>query len=270
MGGIVISGGRVVDPRAGRTPLQTWRYWMARLPRSDGARRRRTSHRRHRPGGGPRFHRPHAHGESIQRTVCTFDGVTTTLDLEAGVLPVNILVPASSGPGTGIELRRLHQLGLRAHRCHDRLQSEKSSPAGVRPCHARILLIGAGHGADQHEGPVGGGARCAIPVPGPLDANTRIRFSFQVQRRCHSIDFLHTVGWGVHWPCACRSMKPGTARQAGGIDGSFARRRAPSRSRQSCHPLPPRLQQHPRRSRNSAARPPLITMPTPSRHSRML
>jgi hypothetical protein len=113
---------------------------MAGSPLSAPGSGRRTGDRRDRAGGGSRFIDLHAHGQSIPADrMQAFDGVTTTLDLEAGVLPVASWYRRQASSGTGAELRRRRQLGVRAHRRDDRLQRGKLA-GGVRQCHARSPL----------------------------------------------------------------------------------------------------------------------------------
>src|ERR1700719_3901465 len=90
MGGIVISGGRVVDPASGMDAAGDVALLDGKIAAVGtglgGAERIIDA------AGlvvAPGFIDLHAHGQSIPADrMQAFDGVTTTLDLEAGVLPV--------------------------------------------------------------------------------------------------------------------------------------------------------------------------------------
>ena len=90
MGGLVISGGRVVDPASGMDAIGDVAVLDGRIVAVGtglgGAERLIDA------TGlvvAPGFIDLHAHGQSIPADrMQAFDGVTTTLDLEAGVLPV--------------------------------------------------------------------------------------------------------------------------------------------------------------------------------------
>ena len=137
MGGMVISGGRVVDPASGMDAVGDVAVLDGRIAAVGtglgGAERSIDA------TGlvvAPGFIDLHAHGQSIPADrMQAFDGVTTTLDLEAGVLPVASWYRRQAAQGTRAELRRLRQLGVRAHRRHDRLQRGNLA-GGVRPRHA--------------------------------------------------------------------------------------------------------------------------------------
>src|ERR1700760_196014 len=90
MGGLVISGGRVVDPASGTDAIADVALLNGKIAAVGTA-----------LGGAeriidatglvvaPGFIDLHAHGQSIPADrMQAFDGVTTTLDLEAGVMPV--------------------------------------------------------------------------------------------------------------------------------------------------------------------------------------
>ena len=90
MGGLVISGGRVVDPASGMDAVGDVAVVDGRIAAVGTG-----------LGGAervidatglvvaPGFIDLHAHGQSVPADrMQAFDGVTTTLDLEAGVLPV--------------------------------------------------------------------------------------------------------------------------------------------------------------------------------------
>jgi hypothetical protein len=90
MGGLVISGGRVVDPASGMDAIGDVAVLDGQISAVGTG-----------PGSAervidatglvvaPGFIDLHAHGQSIPADrMQAFDGVTTTLDLEAGVLPV--------------------------------------------------------------------------------------------------------------------------------------------------------------------------------------
>ena len=118
MGGMVISGGRVVDPASGMDAAGDVALLdgkVAAVGTALGGAERVIDAR-----GlvvAPGFIDLHAHGQSIPADrMQAFDGVTTTLDLEAGVMPVASWVPAAGGARARAELRRVHQLGVRAHR----------------------------------------------------------------------------------------------------------------------------------------------------------
>ena len=90
MGGLVISGGRVVDPASGMDAVGDVAVVDGRIAAVGtglgGAERQIDA------TGlvvAPGFIDLHAHGQTIPADrMQAFDGVTTTLDLEAGVMPV--------------------------------------------------------------------------------------------------------------------------------------------------------------------------------------
>src|ERR1700760_3644790 len=90
MGGLVISGGRVVDPASGMDSVGDVALLDGKIAAVGtglgGAERIINA------AGlvvAPGFIDLHAHGQSIPADrMQAFDGVTTTLDLEAGVMPV--------------------------------------------------------------------------------------------------------------------------------------------------------------------------------------
>src|SRR5882672_2641283 len=90
MAGLVISGGRVVDPASGMDAIGDVAVLDGRIAAVGTG---LGSAERVIDAIGlvvaPGFIDPHAHGQSIPADrMQAFDGVTTTLDLEAGVLPV--------------------------------------------------------------------------------------------------------------------------------------------------------------------------------------
>src|SRR4051812_6373207 len=90
MSGLVISGGRVVDPASGMDAIGDVAVMDGKGPAGGaplGGPERGVDAAR--PVVAPRFIDLHAHGQSLPADrMQAFDGVTTTLDLEAGVLPV--------------------------------------------------------------------------------------------------------------------------------------------------------------------------------------
>src|ERR1700722_15394490 len=90
MGGMVISGGHVVDPASGMDAIGDVAVLDGRIAAVGtglGSAERLIDATG--LGGGPGFIDRHAPGQSIPADrMQAFDGVTTTLDLEAGVLPV--------------------------------------------------------------------------------------------------------------------------------------------------------------------------------------
>ena len=90
MGGLVISGGRVVDPASGMDAIGDIAVVDGRI--SAVGTDLGSAERMIDATGfvvAPGFIDLHAHGQSIPADrMQAFDGVTTTLDLEAGVLPV--------------------------------------------------------------------------------------------------------------------------------------------------------------------------------------
>ena len=141
MGGLVITGGRVVDPASGMDALGDVAVLDGRIAAVGTG---LGSAERSIDATGlvvaPGFIDLHAHGQSIPADrMQAFDGVTTTLDLEAGVLPVASWYRQAGLPGTRAQLRRRRQLGFRAHRRDDRLQRGKLA-AGLRRRHARSPL----------------------------------------------------------------------------------------------------------------------------------
>ena len=141
MSGLIITGGRVVDPASGMDAIGDVAMLDGKISAVGTG---LGSAERVIDATGlvvaPGFIDLHAHGQSIPADrMQAFDGVTTTLDLEAGVLPVASWYRAPGRQGARAELRRRGQLGLRAHRRDDRLQHGKLA-GGVRQCHARSPL----------------------------------------------------------------------------------------------------------------------------------
>ena len=157
MGGLVISGGRVVDPASGMDAIGDVAVVDGRIAAVGTG---LGSAERVIDATGlvvaPGFIDLHAHGQSIPADrMQAFDGVTTTLDLEAGVLPVASWYRRQAAQGTRAELRRRRQLGVCAHRRDDRLQRGKLA-GGVRQCHARSPLDrqrGQRHRGGRHPRP---------------------------------------------------------------------------------------------------------------------
>ena len=119
MGGLVISGGRVVDPASGmgcrrRRGAAGWQDRRCRGEALGGAERVIDA------AGlvvAPGFIDLHAHGQSIPADrMQAFDGVTTTLDLEAGAMPVGSWYQRQAAQGRVLNYGRLRQLGVRPHR----------------------------------------------------------------------------------------------------------------------------------------------------------
>ena len=119
-----------------------------------------TGHRRDRAGGGPRLHRPAcARPVDPGRPHAGLRRGDNDAGPGSGGAAGRVLVPAPGGAGSGPELRRLHQLGLRPHRRHDRLQRGVLA-GGVRPRHAGPSLGGERGQRDRGDGdPRSPGAR---------------------------------------------------------------------------------------------------------------
>ena len=141
MTNLVITGGRVVDPASGidqlgDVALQDGR--VAAVGTGLG-----TAERMIDATGlvvAPGFIDLHAHGQSIAADrMQAFDGVTTTLDLEAGVMPVGSWYKRQAAQGRVLNYGASTQLGLRSYRRHDRLQRGIVA-RGIRPRHARSPL----------------------------------------------------------------------------------------------------------------------------------
>ena len=129
MVGLVIRGGRVVDPASGMDAIGDVAVLDGRIAAvgtglGDAERVIDATGLVVAPG----FIDLHAHGQSIPADrMQAFDGVTTTLDLEAGVLPVASWVSAPGRQGARAELRRRRQLGLRPHRRDETGSNAESS-----------------------------------------------------------------------------------------------------------------------------------------------
>ena len=157
MGGMVISGGRVVDPASGMDAIGDVALLDGKVAALGTG-----------LGGAeqvidatglvvaPGFIDLHAHGQSIpadRMQAC--DGVTTTLDLEAGVMPVGSWYRRQADHGRVLNYGASHELGLRPHRRDDRLQRGIVA-GGVRPGHAGPALGEERRhrgGAGRHPGP---------------------------------------------------------------------------------------------------------------------
>ena len=123
MGSIVISGGRVVDPASGMDAV-------ADVVVMDGTITAIGTELGHAERAidatglvvAPGFIDLHAHGQSIPADrMQAFDGVTTTLDLEAGVLPVASWYRRQEAQGRVLNYGASTNWAF-AHRRHDRLQ----------------------------------------------------------------------------------------------------------------------------------------------------
>ncbi len=126
------------DGRRGRRGGAGWKDRRRR----DRAGRRRAGHRRDRAGGGPRLHRPAcAWAVDPGRPHAGIRRGDNNARSGGGGAAGCVLVPAPGGAGSGPELWRLHQLGFRPHRRHDRLQRGVFA-GGVRPRHAGSSLGG--------------------------------------------------------------------------------------------------------------------------------
>ena len=141
MAGLVITGGRVVDPASGMDAVGDVAVLdgkIAAVGTGLGSAERTID-----ATGlvvAPGFIDLHAHGQSIPADrMQAFDGVTTTLDLEAGVMPVASWYSRQAAERTRAELRCVRQLGVRADRRDDRLQFGKLA-GGIRQCDARPPL----------------------------------------------------------------------------------------------------------------------------------
>ena len=150
--GAVMSGGPVVDPRAdGRH----WRCGGGGWPDPLSARswKRRTGDRRDRAVVAPASSIWTRTASRSADRMQAFDGVTTTLDLEAGVLPV--------APGIGARPRgTLANYGAAANWAFARIGAMNGSNAeaagGVRQCDARSPLDrqrGQRHRGGRHPRP---------------------------------------------------------------------------------------------------------------------
>ena len=109
-------------------------------------------------------------------------------------------------------------LGVAGHVLHP-----ATVPHGTAERLQRGFFVGAGHGTDAREGPVGGGAVVQHPSLGrltPVPGCDRQHPRFQVQRRCHPVEGLHAVGWD-RLAVRMQVYETGGHHQAGGVDGSF-------------------------------------------------
>ena len=142
MGGIVISGGRVVDPASGMDAVADVAVMDGKIT-AIGTELGHAERAIDATGlvVAPGFIDLHAHGQSIPADrMQAFDGVTTTLDLEAGVLPVASWYRRQAAKG------RVLNYGAAANWAFARIGAMTGSneilTGSVRPCHAGPSLGG--------------------------------------------------------------------------------------------------------------------------------
>src|SRR5262249_1792392 len=127
MGGLVISGGRVVDPASGMDQVADVAIMDGRIT-AVGTGLSGAEQMIDATGlvVAPGFIDLHAHGQSIPADrMQAFDGVTTTLDLEAGVMPVASWYKRQAAKGRGLNY------GAAAHWAFARIGAMTGSHSGA-------------------------------------------------------------------------------------------------------------------------------------------
>lgn len=141
----IISGGRLIDPETGRDEVADVGVRdggivrIGRIPDADGTRRIDAAGRVVCPG----FIDLHAHGQCVAADwMQAFDGVTTTLELEVGVLPVGAWYERQENAG------RVLNYGASA----SWIFARKQVMAGIVPDPGRHPMEMMGEGADNRGG----------------------------------------------------------------------------------------------------------------------
>ena len=157
MGGLVISGGRVVDPASGMDAIGDVAVLDGQISAVGtglGSAERVIDATG--PRGGSRLHRPaRARPVDPGRPHAGVRRGDDDARPRGGRVAGRILVSAPGRQGARAELRRRRQLGFCAHRRDDRLQRGKLA-GGVRQCHARSPLDrqrGQRHRGGRHPRP---------------------------------------------------------------------------------------------------------------------
>ncbi len=141
----IISGGRVVDPETGRDEIADVGVTGGRITRVGAIPAHAGGHRVQATGKVvcPGFIDLHAHGQSVAADwMQAFDGVTTTLELEVGVLPVKAWYERQQAAG------RVLNYGASA----SWIFARKQVMAGLVPDPARHPMDLMGDGADDRGG----------------------------------------------------------------------------------------------------------------------